>query len=95
MDGEARKRFFMTYLPGLLPLTTLYVLLTAYRDFQDNFCVDIWKDLGFSKDESAALGGALIAGDHQVLVILAFLAIIKDNGEPSWPFTPSCWVVRR
>ena len=49
MDGEARKRFFLRYLPGLLPLTTLYVLLTAYRDFRDNFAVDIWKDLGFPR----------------------------------------------
>ena len=28
--------------PGLLPLTLLYVLLTAYRDFRDNFAVEIW-----------------------------------------------------
>ena len=80
MDGEARKRFFMTYLPGLLPLTTLYVLLTAYRDFRDNFAVDIWKDLGFSKDESAALlAGSEVPVTIGVLVILAFLMIIKDN----------------
>ena len=80
MDGAARKRFFMTYLPGLLPLTTLYVLLTAYRDFRDNFAVEIWKELGFSKSESAALlAGSEVPVTIGVLGILAFLMVIKDN----------------
>ena len=54
MDAEARKAFFMRYLPGLLSLTVLYILLTAYRDFRDNFAVEIWKALGKNEQESAA-----------------------------------------
>ena len=45
MDAEARKAFFKRYLPGLLSLTVLYILLTAYRDLRDNFAVEIWKAL--------------------------------------------------
>jgi len=80
MDGEARKRFFLAYLPGLLPLTLLYVLLTAYRDFRDNFSVEIWKDLGYSKEETAAmLAGSELPVTVGVLILLAFLMFIRDN----------------
>jgi hypothetical protein len=80
MDSAARKAFFFQYLPGLLPLTTLYILLTAYRDFRDNFAVEIWEELGYSKSDSAAmLAGTEIPVTIAVLAILAFLMFIKDN----------------
>ncbi len=50
MDAAARKRFFLSFVPGLLSLTTLYVLLTAYRDFRDNFAREIWDALGYTED---------------------------------------------
>ena len=80
MDAQARKRFFMAYLPGLLPLTVLYILLTAYRDFRDNFSVEIWQDLGYSKEETAALlAGTELPVTVGVLLLLAFLMFIRDN----------------
>ena len=80
MDAEARKAFFMRYLPGLLSLTVLYILLTAYRDFRDNFAVEIWKALGKNEQESAALlAGSELPVTVGVLLVLAFLMFIKDN----------------
>ena len=55
MDARARREFFLAYLPGLLPLTLLYILLTAFRDFRDNFATELWESLGFDQQESAAL----------------------------------------
>lgn len=46
MDGSARRGFFASYLGGLVPLCGLYVLLTAYRDFRDNFALELWVELG-------------------------------------------------
>lgn len=80
MDGAARKKFFFAYLPALLPLTLLYILLTAYRDFRDNFAVEIWQQLGYSKTESAKmLAGSELPITIGVLLILAFLMFIKNN----------------
>ena len=80
MDAEARKAFFKRYLPGLLSLTVLYILLTAYRDFRDNFAVEIWKALGKNEKESAALlAGSELPVTVGVLLVLAFLMFIKDN----------------
>ncbi len=45
MDGATRKAFFSRYLFGLLVLIFLFMFVTAYRDYRDNFAVDIWKVL--------------------------------------------------
>ena len=80
MDKVARKAFFLKYLPGLLPLTFLYVLLTAYRDFRDNFAVEIWSELGYVESESAKmLAGTELPVTIAVLLLLGVLMLIKDN----------------
>ena len=78
MDAAARKAFFLGYLPGLLPLTLLYVLLTAYRDFRDNFAVEIWAAIGYA-DEPAILATSEIPITVGVLLSLALLMLIKNN----------------
>lgn len=78
MDAEARKRFFMAYLPGLLPLTLLYILLTAYRDFRDNFAVEIWAALGYA-DSPEILTTSEIPIAAGVLLVLALIMAFKDN----------------
>ncbi|NUP11155.1 MAG: hypothetical protein HOW73_34350 [Polyangiaceae bacterium] len=49
MDRRARNTFFLRYAPGLVPLVGAYVLLTAFRDFRDNFAPEIWSALGQAK----------------------------------------------
>ena len=78
MDATARKAFFLSYLPGLLPLTALYIVLTAYRDFRDNFAVEIWDALGYA-DEPAILAWSELPITVVVLGALALLMLIKDN----------------
>jgi len=78
MNAAARKKFLLAYLPGLLPLTVLYVVLTAYRDFRDNFAIEIWKALGY--DESPAImAWSELPITIIVLLTLAMLMVIKDN----------------
>ena len=78
MDGDERKRFLRRYLPGLLLLVTVYLFLTGYRDFRDNYAAEIWADLGtdatainFTRTE---LPIAL-----SVMVVLGMLFLVKDN----------------
>lgn len=77
MDAAARRSFFLGYLPGLLPLTALYVALTAYRDIRDNFAVELWSALG--KEEPAIIGIAELPVAFGVMVALGLLLLIKDN----------------
>jgi hypothetical protein len=78
MDAAARKAFFFKYAPGLIPLTSLYVFLTAYRDFRDNFAVEIWTEAG-SKDVMALLTTSETRVTVGVLAALALLMLVKDN----------------
>ncbi len=78
MDAEARKAFTLAFLPGLAFLTVLYVLLTAYRDFRDNFSVEIWAALGYAESPEIMTTAELpIAAG--VLFVLAILMVIKNN----------------
>ena len=72
MDARARRRFFGDYSPGLLSLTILYMLLTAYRDFRDNFAREIWDALGYGGAPSVFTLSELPVA-LGVLIALAFL----------------------
>jgi hypothetical protein len=48
MAAEARHSFLRRYLPGLALLVIVYLFLTGYRDFRDNYAAEIWADLGAS-----------------------------------------------
>ncbi len=50
MDGPARRDFLRRFGPGLVPLFVLYVLFTAYRDFRDNFGVELFRELGYAEE---------------------------------------------
>ena len=78
MDGAARKAFLRRFAPAVLPLTLLYVLLTAYRDFRDNFSREIYDALGQGADASV-FATAEIPIAIGVLLVLGLLTMVKDN----------------
>jgi hypothetical protein len=47
MDAPRRLAFWRAHWAGLLLLLVAYLLLTAYRDFRDNFAVEIFDGLGY------------------------------------------------
>src|SRR5690606_15537515 len=47
MNGSERKKFLWMFAPGLILLILTYTLLTAFRDFRDNYSADVWKTLGY------------------------------------------------
>jgi len=78
MAGAARRAFIHAYAPGLLPLTVLYILLTAYRDFRDNFAPELWGALGYV-DAPTILTASEIPIAVVVLLALAAIMAIRDN----------------
>lgn len=78
MDGAQRRAFLATYAPGIVLLVLSYILLTALRDFRDNFAAELWTALGFGKASdvftASELPVAIIA-----LAALGAVMLVKDN----------------
>lgn len=77
MDGSERRAFFLRFAPGLISLTALYVFLTAYRDFRDNFSADVFAQLGVLDTGVFAKTESLVAAN--VLLTLAAIYLINSN----------------
>jgi hypothetical protein len=80
MDGRRRVEFASHYLMGIVLLIVAYFFLTAYRDFRDNYAVEILADLGYPYEGN----GALITQTETIVAIavmglLALLNTIKNN----------------
>jgi Family of unknown function (DUF5690) len=78
MTGEERKKFTLMFLPGLVLLILSYMLLSAYRDFRDNFSAEIWQSLGYG-DKPGIFTETESIISIVVLVVIGSLMIIKDN----------------
>ncbi len=78
MDGRARLAFFGMYAPGLVALTAMYVMLTALRDFRDNFARELWDALGYG-DTPSIFATAEIPIVVIVLLLVARVWVIRDN----------------
>ena len=78
MNGPERKAFFKAFWPGLLVLTALHFVLTAFRTIRDDFGVDIWKGLGF-QEKPEIMTWSEIPVALGVLAALAFMIRVKDN----------------
>ncbi|MDR3511702.1 MAG: DUF5690 family protein [Caulobacteraceae bacterium] len=78
MTGHERARFLRAYAPGLVLLIASYILLTAFRDFRDNFAAEIWTALGYGGEAgiftASELPVAVIA-----LVATATVFLVRDN----------------
>jgi len=71
MDSKARIRFFKTFSVGIVLLVLIYMMLTAFRDFRDNFMADILNE------HMDAL--SIDFGTIETYVALALLAIIGST----------------
>lgn len=79
MDGRQRWQFIKQFLPGMLMLMIAYFFLTAYRDFRDNFGVEIFAQLGYGEKETAIFTRCELWVAFGVLIALAMLNLIKNN----------------
>jgi Family of unknown function (DUF5690) len=78
MTKRERRAFVRRYLPGLVLLVLAYFFLTSYRDFRDNYAVDIWAELG-AKDQASVLTLTEIPIGLSVMLVLGLLYLVKDN----------------
>nr|HVY71649.1 DUF5690 family protein [Verrucomicrobiae bacterium] len=80
MTGQDRLAFVKQFMFGLVTLCLAYFFLTAYRDFRDNYQVEVLEGLGYPYAKNKAIISTtetLVA--FGVMGALALLNIIKDN----------------
>ncbi len=78
MKHKERLSFFKENAIGLVLLILIYMSMTAYRDFRDNFAVEIWQSLGYTNQpELLSLSEIPIAICS--LLIVGSLFLVKNN----------------
>lgn len=78
MNGAERRKFALTFLPGIILFVAAYMFLTAFRDFRDNFSAEIWQSLGLGNDPSIYTTTE-VPVSIAVLACMASLMLIKNN----------------
>ena len=78
MNAEERRKFTTTFLPGIILFVLAYMLLTAFRDFRDNFSAEIWQSLGMGNDPSIYTRTE-VPISIAVLFCMGSLMLIKNN----------------
>ncbi len=78
MGATDRKSFVTAFLPGLVLLLVAYFFLTAYRDFRDNYGLEIVKGLALDVDKSLFTKTETIVA-FGVLLPLALLVLVRNN----------------
>lgn len=78
MSRRDRRLFFARFAPGLVLMLAAYILLTAFRDFRDNYMADIWAALGKGRSSTIFTATELPVAVG-VLLVLALLLRVRDN----------------
>jgi hypothetical protein len=78
MDAGQRAAFLAVYGPGVALLVLSYILLTALRDFRDNFAAEIWASLGYG-GQSAMFTQSELPVAAVALAALAAVMAVRDN----------------
>ncbi len=83
MDKWQRRAFFRQFALGIVILVIVYAALNAYRDFRDNFAVELWSALGYS-DAPTIFTLSEIPIAVITLAAAAAMVLIKDNRLAFW-----------
>jgi len=78
MSKAERRQFLRRFLLGLLLLVIVYLFLTSYRDFRDNYAAEIWADLG-ADQQSSLFTLTEIPIAISVMIALGLLFLVKNN----------------
>ncbi|WP_020605486.1 DUF5690 family protein [Spirosoma spitsbergense] len=77
MDAAERRAFIANFRVGLVLLIASYVLLSAFRDFRDNFGPEILRDAGVDNPGIFAKTETLVAVG--ILIVMALLQRVTNN----------------
>jgi hypothetical protein len=78
MTAGARREFATRFLPGLLMLLLVYLGLTGFRDFRDNYGVELFDELGYG-NQPALFSSTELPVALLVLAIMGSLNRVRDR----------------
>ena len=78
MDRATRMALLRRYAAGLVSLIVLYIMLTALRDFRDNFSAEIWQEAGLGA-QAQIFAWTEVPVSFVVLAALAALMLFRSN----------------
>jgi hypothetical protein len=78
MDAAARSSFLSRYGTGIALLVICYIMITAIRDFRDNFAAELWTALGLGR-EAAVYTASELPVAVIALTVLAVIIVVRDN----------------
>ncbi|MEO1652793.1 MAG: DUF5690 family protein, partial [Bacteroidota bacterium] len=78
MSRSEKVAFFRRFSAGIISLVIFYMLLTAFRDFRDNFMAELWIALGYGESDEIFTQSELIVSLF-VLLILGSMMLIRNN----------------
>lgn len=78
MNHSDRVRLLKKFGPGILCMTLFYMLLSAYREFRENFAAELWSHFGYLGVPSIFATSELIVAII-VVIPVGFFMLIKNN----------------
>ena len=78
MSGREIRDFMRDYGLGIALLVTIYVFVTALRDFRDNFAAELWIALGYSNPASVFTATELVVA-AVALVAMGIVVKVRSN----------------
>jgi uncharacterized protein DUF5690 len=78
MNAAARAGFLSRFGTGVALLVICYIMITAIRDFRDNFAAEIWTALGFGR-EAAVYTASEVPVAVLALTVLGVIIVVRDN----------------
>lgn len=78
MNKNLRKEMLFSFGPGLLLLVISYMMLTAFRDFRDNFAAEIWTSLGYGTSAEIFTYSEIPISIF-ILLIMSLIMLVKNN----------------
>ncbi|HIA03823.1 MAG TPA: hypothetical protein EYN66_18280, partial [Myxococcales bacterium] len=80
MTGPERWAFIRTFFGGLVLLVIFYLLLSAYRDYRDNYQLELFQALNYG-DEPAIFSFSETLVAFGVMLVMGVLNLIKSNSR--------------
>ncbi|HTV26019.1 MAG TPA: DUF5690 family protein [Polyangiaceae bacterium] len=78
MHARERRAFASRFLPGLALLVLVYLGLTAFRDYRDNYGVELFEELGYAR-EPALFSRTELPVAGLVLLLLGATSGVRDR----------------
>lgn len=77
MNHSDRIKFFCMFWPGIMLMICYYMLVCGYRDFRDNFMIELFEEMGEKKPEYLTYTDLIVT--CVIVLIVGLMMLIKNH----------------